>query len=219
MKVSACMSTSPATCLVSDSLHDAARIMWEKECGFVPVLDQGRLVGVITDRDVAMAAYIQGSPLGQIPVEVAMARVVYAVSPDDDLETAEARMRSVRVRRLPVVDPDRGLVGVLALTDLFRARAAESTEPAEAEVEYLEDDLAHLGRTYAQIATSRAQEARRDAPSAPAPASRPEDPPIVSYARQQALTLADLTARRPVAREFPRGNPNGRGRGDALLSW
>jgi signal-transduction protein with cAMP-binding, CBS, and nucleotidyltransferase domain len=87
----------------------------------VPVVDgDDRVVGMITDRDICMAAYTQGRPLWQIPVSNAMAKQVHAVRENDLLETAEGLMRNARVRRVPVLDGDGRLRGILSMNDLAR---------------------------------------------------------------------------------------------------
>jgi CBS-domain-containing membrane protein len=93
--------------------------MWEADCGVVPVIDaESRVVGMITDRDVCMAAYTQGKPLWQIPVSSACSQKVYACKLNDSLQTAENLMRVAQVRRLPVVDEDGQLWGLVSLGDL-----------------------------------------------------------------------------------------------------
>ncbi|MGD0674103.1 MAG: CBS domain-containing protein [Polyangiaceae bacterium] len=120
MKVSEIMSAAKACC-PTDDLQRAAQIMWENDCGVVPVVDgETRVVGMITDRDICMASYTHGQPLWSIPVSSAMATVVYAVHVGDPLETAETLMRRVRVRRLPVLDAEGRLIGILSLNDLAR---------------------------------------------------------------------------------------------------
>jgi CBS domain-containing protein len=121
------MTRAVKACSSNESLHRAAQIMWETDCGCVPVVESnGRVVGMITDRDVCMAAYTTGQPLWQIPVSSAMARQVHAVRENEPLETAEKLMRRVQVRRLPVVDGNGHLKGILSMTDL--ALHAHSSE-------------------------------------------------------------------------------------------
>jgi CBS domain-containing protein len=137
--------TQPAmTCPVESTAEQAARLMWECDCGFVPLVDEeGRVVGVITDRDIAMAALTQGRTLGDIPVKSAMAGAVTLVRDDDVVESAERLMREAAVRRLPVVGDDDRPVGVLSLNDLARlaARAKKSAVDRE-----LVQTLAAIGR-------------------------------------------------------------------------
>ena len=102
MKVADSMTREVRACTVHDSLNAAARVMWEHDCGCVPVVDgQGRLVGIVTDRDICMAAYTQGVPLEAIAVERVMAARVISCSRTDDLETAHRLMRKHEIHRLP----------------------------------------------------------------------------------------------------------------------
>jgi CBS domain-containing protein len=98
--------------------------MWEYDCGLVPVVnDDGRLAGVVTDRDICMAAYTQGQPLHAIPVTTAMASNVLVGRADEAIEDAERSMRDAQIRRLPIVDEAGRPEGVLSLNDIARATA------------------------------------------------------------------------------------------------
>jgi len=119
MQVERMMVHEVRTCRAHDSLNAAAQIMWEYACGCVPVVDeQGRPVGFLTDRDICMAAYTQGGLLQTLRVETAMARNVIACRADDELADAARIMRERGVRRLPVVNQDGRLVGLLSIDDL-----------------------------------------------------------------------------------------------------
>jgi CBS domain-containing protein len=121
MKVGDLMTRDVGTCLASDSLNDVARIMWERDCGCVPVVDEGgTVVGMITDRDVCMAAYTQGRRLMYMTVGSAVSKHVVTIGESESLQRAEELMRDAQVRRLPVVDSARRLVGLLSLSDLAR---------------------------------------------------------------------------------------------------
>jgi CBS domain-containing protein len=121
MNVSELMTTSVKSCGTSDDLQRAAQIMWEGDCGAIPVLDDDkRVVGMITDRDICMAAYTQNRPLWQIPVSSAMATKVHGIRETDPVEIVETLMRRVRVRRLPVLDTHGRLTGILSMNDLAR---------------------------------------------------------------------------------------------------
>lgn len=146
MIVNDCMSRAPQRVRVTDRLDAAARVMWDHDCGFVPVLDGAdRLVGVVTDRDLCMAAFTQGRPLHELPMAAAMARQVRTVRADDSLATAMAAMQEVAVRRLPVVDAEGRLVGVLSSNDLVRHAHAGHREVA----------AEHVLRTLAVVGKSR----------------------------------------------------------------
>jgi CBS domain-containing protein len=122
MKVEQLMTKEVARCGPEDPCSTAARLMWDCDCGAVPVLaDDGRLVGMITDRDICMAAWMQDRSPSAIRVSAVMARDVAFCSPSDPVETAERSMRSRQIRRLPVVGPDGRLLGILSLADIVRA--------------------------------------------------------------------------------------------------
>ena len=124
MNVEEIMSRNPRISRVSDKLNRPAQLMWENACGCIPVLDDAdQVIGMVTDRDVCMAAWTQGRPLSEIPVEVAMAQDVVACRPEDDVSEVLARLQARHVRRLPVVDDADQLLGVISLVDI--ARAAE----------------------------------------------------------------------------------------------
>ncbi|HSQ65940.1 MAG TPA: CBS domain-containing protein [Polyangiaceae bacterium] len=121
MNVEQLMSRNVKTCTPNDTLELAARIMWENDCGIVPVVDEaGRVVAMLTDRDVCMAGYTQGLQYWQIPVAVAASKLVFSVRPTDSLQQAEELMRTQQVRRLAVTNERGQLVGVLSLGDLAR---------------------------------------------------------------------------------------------------
>lgn len=120
MPVGRLMNAALSTCAPDDSLEQAAHVMWERDCGVVPVVAaNGSLVGMITDRDVCMAAYTRGQPLRAITVESTMSHLVYSCSPEDSVGHALRVMAAYRVRRLPVVEGGR-CVGLLTLADITR---------------------------------------------------------------------------------------------------
>jgi CBS domain-containing protein len=124
MRVAQLMSQPAVTCNVNGSANEAARLMWEHDCGAIPVVDdEGKVVGIVTDRDVCMAAYTQGESLHRIPVISAMAKSVSRCHPEDTVEKAEALMSELQVRRLPVVDPEDRPVGLLSINDLAQEAA------------------------------------------------------------------------------------------------
>lgn len=119
--VSALMHANVVTCRPDESLNRCAQIMWDEACGCVPVVDEeGRPISIITDRDVCMAAYIQGKPLSDIAVSSAMSKRLLLVGADDTVDAAERVMRRHGVRRLLVVARDGVLAGVLSFDDIVR---------------------------------------------------------------------------------------------------
>ncbi len=121
MKVDQLMTKDVLTCSPSDSLEQAARLMWEHDCGTLPVVDDtGRTVGMITDRDISMCAYMQGRRLAEIPVALAASTSLFPVHVGDSLHAAEDMMRRGQVHRVPVVDGGGRPVGLLSLGDIAR---------------------------------------------------------------------------------------------------
>ncbi|MBM4267743.1 MAG: CBS domain-containing protein [Deltaproteobacteria bacterium] len=124
MKIEQIMTRGVRTCCPEDSLAKAAQIMWDRDCGCVPVVrvedDGDRVVGMVTDRDVCMAAYTQGMPLDSIPVSSAMAARVYSCRSEDSTDVAMGILRAHQLHRLPVVDTHDHLVGIVSLADLAR---------------------------------------------------------------------------------------------------
>jgi CBS domain-containing protein len=124
MHVKDIMNQPVITCSSDSTLNVAAQLMWEHDCGTIPVVDnEGRLAGMITDRDICMAAYTQGLPIQSIPVTSAMTRYALACHLEDSVTTAEELMREGQIRRVPVIDNEGRPVGIVAISDLTRFAA------------------------------------------------------------------------------------------------
>ena len=122
MRIQELMSRNVQTCCSYESLNAAAQTMWEAGVGALPVLDdKQRVVGMLTDRDICMAAYTQGRPLWQIIVAEVMSGRLVTCAPSDTVAHAEALMREHAIRRLPVMDEARHVVGLISMSDLARA--------------------------------------------------------------------------------------------------
>jgi CBS domain-containing protein len=119
MKVFDLMTTNVASVRSDASLADAARRMWDCDCGALPVLDESEaVIGMITDRDICMASWSNDRAPSVLRVADAMSRELADASPDDSLAYAEGLMRSKQIRRIPVVDPNHRLLGILSLADI-----------------------------------------------------------------------------------------------------
>jgi CBS domain-containing protein len=128
MKVWDAMAKTISTASPTDTVRRLASVMKKEDCGFVPVVEEGRLVGVVTDRDIVLRCLANGH--GDIGHELAaeiMSPAVVTVAPDDDLEEAAHRMARSEVRRLPVLE-DGHIVGILSLGNVVQA--TEDTGPA-----------------------------------------------------------------------------------------
>jgi len=157
MNVSEWMSQGAYTCTPSDTLDHAAKLMWEHDVGALPVVtNDGRTVGMITDRDICMAAYTQGRPLAEITVGVAASRNLVAVHPEDDVDLARVLMETARIRRLPVIDHYGRPVGLVGLADM--ARNVSSTSKPDG----ITADA--IARTLASVSQARVLGAPRPKP-------------------------------------------------------
>ena len=148
MEVECTMSRQVVTCRPEDSLALAARAMRTRDCGVLPVVDcSGALVGMVTDRDLCMAALELGRPLNEIAVREAMASDVVALDPHHSLAFAAELMGELQLRRLPVVDAERHPIGILSLVDLARrADCGEMRGPGDVGMDEVSSALAGIGR-------------------------------------------------------------------------
>jgi CBS domain-containing protein len=121
MRVADLMTTDVASCRTSEPSSTACEIMWDCDCGLVPVLadDSDEVVGVVTDRDICMACWSRGLAPQSLYVADAMSKTLRSCSPGDSVAKAEAIMRTNQIRRLPVIEHGR-LVGILSLADIAR---------------------------------------------------------------------------------------------------
>jgi len=121
MRIRQVMSRAVVTAPLESTAGVTARLMWEYDCGIIPLTDRdGRLAAVVTDRDLCMAAYTQGQPLGAIPVTSAMSSRVIACHAEDSVEKVEQLMRDNQVRRVPVIDGEGNPIGMVSLADVAR---------------------------------------------------------------------------------------------------
>ena len=125
MKVKDVMMGTPYYCQLDTNLGSAAELMWIGNCGFLPVMgDDGKIVGVITDRDICIALGTRNRLAGDVKVREVMTNRLFACSPDDDVHVAMKMMKEGVVRRLPVIVGNGTLVGVISMDDLLlRAEA------------------------------------------------------------------------------------------------
>jgi len=119
MKVQDVMRQRPTSCRPESNLAEAVEIMWEGDCGSVPIItEDGKLLGIITDRDVAIAVGTQNRLPSDILVLEAISEQVFSCTPDQDIHDALKTMRNQKVRRLPVVNQNGMLEGLLSINDL-----------------------------------------------------------------------------------------------------
>jgi CBS domain-containing protein len=126
------MTRDPRTATPSQSLTEAALMMKNENAGALPVVEDGRLVGIVTDRDIVVRAVAEGIDLAALTVGDIASRPVVAVTPSQDLDDALAMMAQYQLRRLPVVEWDDVVVGIVAQADVAlnvkEKRAGETLE-------------------------------------------------------------------------------------------
>ena len=140
------MTTDVRTCRPDTNLAEVAKTMWDADCGVVPILDGERsLVGVITDRDICIAAATRSTSPANIRTEEVTSGTVFTCRQDDDVRNALQIMRDRRVRRLPVLDDRERLVGIVSLSDLVAETACRRAAdvPGDEFLETLKSICAH----------------------------------------------------------------------------
>ena len=146
MTVKELMTSNVKSCNADTNLAAVAAIMWDEDCGSVPVVnDARRVVGMITDRDICIAAATRSVSPSNLRVHDAMSDNVYSCSIGDDVRSALGTMRQHRVRRLPVLDQEGRLAGILSTNDLIvEAELRRGAElPAEELLETLKSISSH----------------------------------------------------------------------------
>lgn len=150
MIVADIMTTHVHWCLASDTLDRPARLMWEHDCGAIPVVDgHGHVIGMVTDRDICMAAHFQGKALNELPVIVVGCTRIHSVGPAASIAYACEVMKMHRVRRLPVLDRGGNLVGMLSLADVVRHARSSRNPKDNLDVERVASTLTEVYRPHA----------------------------------------------------------------------
>ena len=126
MQVREVMSRDVLVTSPDDTIEKAATLMAHVNCGALPVGENDRLVGMITDRDIALRAVAKGNPPGQCTVREVMSRGIKYVFEDETTQAAAKSMSNLQIRRLPVLNRQKRLVGIVSLGDL----ALKQKEPA-----------------------------------------------------------------------------------------
>jgi CBS domain-containing protein len=130
MNVEDVMTREVRTCRSTDSLELAARLMWDGDLGCVPVVDEAKKpIGIVTDRDICMAAMFHAVPISRLSVVGTMATTVHVAHIGDTMQSAVDLMRTKQVRRLPVVDAAGQLYGLISLNDVALATGDAPVRP------------------------------------------------------------------------------------------
>ncbi len=136
MNVRALMKSDVKSAETGASVAQVVAIMEMNGCGAVPIVDtENRVVGMITDRDICLALGPRRLPAAGIAVTDVMSRRVYVCSPDEDVVDALETMKNKKVRRLPVIDDDAQLVGILSMDDVVLHAESGKAERVEEKAE------------------------------------------------------------------------------------
>jgi CBS domain-containing protein len=136
MLIKSIMTSEVRVCAPDSTVAAAARVMSNRDCGIVPVVDaDGKLAGVVTDRDICLAVATKFRSPDELPVRDIMTTEVYTCSPDEDVRAALNVMKNHAVRCVPVVTADRRLAGVISIDDLvLRADSYKSAAISDEQV-------------------------------------------------------------------------------------
>jgi CBS domain-containing protein len=127
MKVKEVMMGTPYYCQLGTNLGSATELMWNANCGFLPVeAADGKVIGVVTDRDLCIALGTRSQLPGDVTVGEVLSSKLYSCAPDDDIHIALQTMSKGKVRRLPVIAHNGTLVGVLSMDDILLRTEATS---------------------------------------------------------------------------------------------
>jgi CBS domain-containing protein len=143
MKVKDLMTTDVRTCTPDTTAAAAANVIWEGDCGILPVVDDGRLLGVVTDRDMYIALATRNVRAADLTVGAVATNPVATCAPEDDVHTALATMKEHRVRRLPVIGLADTVLGILSMNDILLAAGADKAVRSEEVVDALKAICGH----------------------------------------------------------------------------
>ena len=129
MKISEVMTREVATVQASQTAQEAADFMLQGDAGSIPVTEGDRLIGMITDRDIAIRGVAQGHG-PDTPVRELMTSGIVCARIDDDVDEVAVRMSEAQVRRIPVIDQQENIVGIVSLGDLSRETDGEAAHEA-----------------------------------------------------------------------------------------
>ena len=148
MKVRTIMTPAPTCAPMDATLADVARLMADYEVGAVPIVDEARrVVGIVTDRDVCKMIAMTAGSVEQVPALGLSPRAVVSCRLEDDVPAALRMMENNRVRRLPVLDADDRIVGILSMDDVI-VRCAGDPQPQPADVITSRDAVLALRAIY-----------------------------------------------------------------------
>jgi len=143
MKISDLMTPDPITCLPATNLAEAASLMLQADCGILPVTENGKIRGVVTDRDLFIALGTRDQRPSTMTVGDVMHGPLYTCGPDDDVEAVLEVMKEHAIRRVPVEGFGGTVLGIVSMNDMVRASGAPKAVRGADVVETLQSICAH----------------------------------------------------------------------------
>jgi CBS domain-containing protein len=143
MKTKDIMTTDVRTCSTGTNLAAAAALMLDGDCGILPVMDEGKLVGVVTDRDMFIALATRNRLASHVTVGEVAGKQVWTCGPDDDVHTVLETMKAHRVRRLPVEGFGGTVLGIVSMNDVLLAAGARKALRSDEVVDTFQGICAH----------------------------------------------------------------------------
>ena len=133
MKIKDVMTSDPRVATLSTNAAEAAALMLDGDCGILPIVDDGKLVGVVTDRDLFIALATRNTRASALTMDMVVQRPAHACEPDDEVQVALQTMQRWRIRRLPVTGFAGTVVGIVSMNDIMLAAGSgKGVRPAEA---------------------------------------------------------------------------------------
>ena len=143
MKVKDIMTKDPATCTPDTTVAEAAHLMWEADCGILPVVDDGEIEGVVTDRDMYVALATRNERAANLKVGAVATKTVVSCAPEDDILHVLELMKQSRVRRLPVLGFGGTVLGVVSMNDIVLAADTDESIPGEDVLDVMKSICGH----------------------------------------------------------------------------
>ncbi len=143
MKVKDIMTTEPRVCSLGTNLCEAAELMLDGDCGILPVVEEGKLVGVVTDRDLFVALATRDTRASQLTAGEVVQKPVWTCGPDDDVQVALTAMKQHLVRRLPVEGFGGTVQGIVSMNDILLATGPRRPVRESEVVDTLQTICAH----------------------------------------------------------------------------
>jgi CBS domain-containing protein len=143
MKISDLMTADPVTCLPSTNLAEAAALMLQGDCGILPVVENGKIRGVVTDRDLFIAIGTRDRRPSTVTVGDVMHGPLFTCSPDDNVDAVLAVMKERAIRRVPVEGFGGTVIGIVSMNDIVRAVGDHEAVRGAAVIDTLQAICAH----------------------------------------------------------------------------